>query len=216
MPPFSLVIFDCDGTLVDTERVGNQVIVEQLQSMGHAITLEEALSDFAGRRMAETLELIEKRIGAALPEFFLESLRDQMNVAFEARLETMPGVPEALDAIVAANIPACVASNGPHEKMVVSLGCTRLLPYFEDAIFSGYDCASWKPAPDLFWYVAERMGVPPSTCAVIEDSAFGVSGGIAAGMTVFGYAPRHDGENLRTLGARVFHDMRDLPGLLQI
>ena len=214
--PFELVIFDCDGTLVDTERVGNQVIVESLEAMGHAITLDEALAAFAGRKMADTLGLIEERLGFPLPDTFLDQLRDDMAIAFEARLEAMPGVPEVLRFLKAAEIPRCVASNGPHEKMEVSLGVTGLLPYFGDAIFSAYDCKSWKPDPGLFLFAAKKSGHLPSSCAVVEDSAFGVQGGIAAGMTVFGYAPRHDGHDLERLGARVFHDMAELPRLLKV
>lgn len=215
MAAFDLVIFDCDGTLVDTERVGNQVIVEQLQAMGHPITLEEALAAFAGRKMADTLLLIEHRLGYPLPSAFLEKLRDAMAIAFEERLEAMAGVPEVLDFLHAAKIPCCVASNGPHEKMEISLGVTGLLPYFPNSVFSAYECKSWKPDPGLFLFAAEKMGHTPAACAVVEDSAFGVRGGIAAGMTVFGYAPRHNGNDLKTLGARVFHHMDELPALLK-
>jgi HAD superfamily hydrolase (TIGR01509 family) len=215
MSAFDLVIFDCDGTLVDTERVGNQVIVETLQAMGHAITLEEALTSFAGRKMADTLRLIEGRLGTPLPPSFLDTLREDMAVAFEERLEAMPGVPEVLNFLQTANVPRCVASNGPHEKMEISLGVTGLLPYFGHSIFSAYECKSWKPEPGLFLFAAEKMGHTPAACAVIEDSAFGVRGAVAAGMTVFGYAPRHEGNDLRMLGAKVFHHMDELPHLLK-
>ncbi|MEN9681705.1 MAG: hypothetical protein RLZZ627_1598 [Pseudomonadota bacterium] len=215
MCPFDLVIFDCDGTLVDTERVGNQVIVESLQAMGHPITLDEALATFAGRKMADTLTLIEERLGYPLPPAFLDRLREDMAVAFAERLECMPGVPEALNFLEAIHIPRCVASNGPHEKMEISLGVTGLLPYFGHSVFSAYECQSWKPDPGLFFFAAEKMGYEPAKCAVVEDSAFGVRGGIAAGMTVFGYAPRHDGNDLKMLGARVFHHMDELPHLLE-
>lgn len=213
-PPFKLVIFDCDGTLVDTERVGNQVIVECLNKMNHTITLEEALTAFAGRKMGDTLALIEQRIGYKLPPEFLDDLRHRMAIAFQERLTPMPDVPLALDVLQRAGVPCCVASNGPHEKMEVSLGVTGLTPYFGPHIFSAYECNSWKPDPGLFFFAAERMGIPPNECAVVEDSAFGVRGGISAGMTVFGYAPRDDGMALKNLGARVFHQMKDLPELL--
>jgi HAD superfamily hydrolase (TIGR01509 family) len=215
MRPFDLVIFDCDGTLVDTERVGNQVIVESLQTMGHPITLDEALATFAGRKMADTLTLIEERLGYPLPPAFLDRLREDMAVAFAERLECMPGVPEVLNFLETIHIPRCVASNGPHEKMEISLGVTGLLPYFGRSVFSAYECQSWKPDPGLFFFAAEKMGYEPTKCAVVEDSAFGVRGGIAAGMTVFGYAPRHDGNDLKMLGARVFHHMDELPRLLE-
>ena len=214
MGRYKLVIFDCDGTLVDSERVGNLVIVDCLKALDHTITLNEAIELFAGRKMGDTLILIEQRIGKPLPSGFLEDIRSRMASAFREGLETMPEVRGMLQTIQSAGIPCCVASNGPHEKMEVSLGVTGLLPFFGAHIFSAYDCNSWKPDAGLFQFAASRMGVSPDECAVIEDSALGVQGGIAAGMAVFGYAPNDSGSALAGLGAKVFHNMNDLPELL--
>lgn len=209
---FDAIIFDCDGTLVDSERVGNEALIECVAELGLRISLDDALNEFAGRKMADTLGLIELRLGRPLPSDFLPRARKRMAQAFEERLEAMEGVHTLLEKLT---IPFCVASNGPTDKMRVSLGVTRLLPYFESKIFSAYDCGSWKPEPGLFLHSATAMGVSPDRCAVIEDSPIGVIAGIRAGMTVFGYAPKKDGKHLAEAGAQVFRDMGELLALLK-
>lgn len=214
MNPVDLIIFDCDGTLVDTERVGNQVLIECIRDLGVQISLDEALASFAGRKMADTLTLVEEKLGQPLPGNFLEFLREQMYVAFQASLEPMAGVPDLLKALQGAGIPVCVASNGPQEKMEVSLEVTSLLPYFRGKLFSGYDCGSWKPDPAIFLYAAERMGFSAERCIVVEDSIFGVQAAQKAGMRVFGYAPGGSGVSLEKEGARIFRHMDELVPLL--
>ncbi len=208
---FKALIFDCDGTLVDSERVGNQVIVESVRDFGLELSLEEALEAFAGRKMTDTLAIIQARLGHPLPHDYLHTLRAQMAEAFKARLKAMEGVHDLLKGL---EVPICVASNGPHEKMQVSLGVTGLLDYFEDRIFSAYECHSWKPEPGLFLFAAERLGIDPDHCAVIEDSPLGIEAALRAGMTPFGYAPRGDGSALRLATTEVFHHMNDLVPLL--
>ena len=204
------VLFDMDGTLVDTERVGNQVLIEAVARLGLIISLEEAIVQFAGRKMADTLNHIERRLGASLPADFLEMLRTDMARAFERELRPMEGVPTLLDALRGAGYPLCVASNGPCEKMTVSLGVTGLLPFFEGRIYSAYDCDAFKPDPGLFLYAAEQMGVHSEDCVVVEDSMHGVEGARRAGMRVFGYVPNGRGFDLGALGAEVFHHMTEL------
>lgn len=205
------IIFDCDGTLVDSERVGNAAIVEYLAELGLRITLDDALTHFAGRKMADTLSLIEHWLGSPLPTDFLPKMRLRMAAAFEAELQPMAGVPDLLQRLP---LPYCVASNGPHDKMQISLRATGLLGFFAGRIYSAYDCQSWKPEPGLFLHAARSMGMAPRDCAVVEDSALGIEAAIAAGMTAYGYAPHDDGARLAALGARVFHDMRELEMLL--
>ena len=208
---FKALIFDCDGTLVDSERVGNQVIVESVRDFGLDLSLEEALEAFTGRKMTDTLGIIQARLGHPLPKDYLHTLRAQMAEAFKTRLNAMEGVHELLRTL---QVPICVASNGPHEKMEVSLGVTGLIDYFEYRIFSAYECDSWKPEPGLFLFAAERLGIDPIDCAVIEDSPLGVEAALRAGMTAFGYAPRGDGSALRLGTTTVFHHMDDLASLL--
>jgi HAD superfamily hydrolase (TIGR01509 family) len=209
---FEAIIFDSDGTLVDSETLGNQVIVEYVAEFGLTLALAEAVAQFRGRKMADTIALIEQRLGHALPSGFLPELRRRMAAAFEARLQPMPGVETLLRYLP---IPYCVASNGPYEKMEVSLRATGLLPYFQGRIFSAYEVGSWKPEPGLFLHAANALGVPPERCAVVEDSVLGVRAGRAAGMTVFGYAPSGDGDILAEAGAHPFPHMADLLPLLQ-
>jgi HAD superfamily hydrolase (TIGR01509 family) len=208
---FEAIIFDSDGTLIDSETLGNQVIVDYVAELGLKLSLEEAVAAFRGRKMADTLNLIEQRLGRALPEDFLPELRERMALAFEAHLQPMPGVPALLDAL---RVPYCVASNGPHEKMQVSLRATGLLPYFGERVYSAYEVGSWKPEPGLFLYAAHSMGVAPTRCAVVEDSILGVKAGMAAGMRVFGYTPSGDADGLGAAGARVFSHMDELLALL--
>jgi HAD superfamily hydrolase (TIGR01509 family) len=208
---FEGIIFDSDGTLIDSEILGNQVIVECVADLGLRLSLAEAVAEFRGRKMGDTLALIEQRLGRPLPEGFLPELRRRMALAFEERLQPMPGVVPLLRQL---RVPYCVASNGPHEKMEVSLRATGLLPYFRERIYSAYEIGSWKPEPGLFLHAARGMGVEPARCAVVEDSALGVRAGVAAGMAVFGYAPSGDEVGLEEAGARVFSRMDQLLPLL--
>ena len=209
---FGAIIFDCDGTLVDSERVGNQALIECVGELGYNLTLDQALEYFAGRKMADTLAIIEEWMGSPLPDGFLQHARDRMSLAFEERLEAMEGVHELISKL--RPTPMCVASNGPLEKMQVSMRVTGLIEYFEGRIFSAYECRAWKPDPGLFLLAARELGVEPSECAVIEDTAIGIEAAMAAGMTAFGYAPRSDGLTLRNAGAQVFHHMKELLPLL--
>ena len=208
---FEAIIFDCDGTLVDSEILGNQVLIECVAELGLEIPLSEALNEFTGRRMADTVALIEQRLGRAVPPDFVSEVRRRMALMFRTKLRPIPGVETLLRQL---RVPYCVASNGPREKMEVSLGAAGLLPYFSGCLFSGYDIGSWKPAPELFLHAARVLGVPPERCAVIEDSLPGVRAGNAAGMSVFGFAPAGNGDELAVAGARPFLHMDDLLPLL--
>ena len=206
-----LVIFDCDGVLVDSETLSNRVMVELVAELGLHLQLDEAIALFKGRKMAECIAVVEERLGRAVPVDFVRQFRARSARAFESDLRPVPGITAALDKI---SLPVCVASNGPREKMDVALRVTGLWPYFDGRIFSSYDIESWKPEPGLFLYAATNMGAEPEACAVVEDSVLGVHAGVAAGMKVFGYAGAGEAEALAEAGAQVFYDMSQLPSLL--
>ena len=176
------VLFDCDGVLVDSERVAAECIIEFAARYGAVFEFDEALERFTGARMADNLRDIEERGKCTLPDDFEDSLRAHMAAQFEARLEPMDGA-EAL--IEALDVPYCVASNGPRSKMEVTLRIAGLLDHFAGRIVSAYEVGVWKPDPGLFLHAARMLGTAPERCAVVEDSDYGIEAGVAAGMRVF-------------------------------
>jgi HAD superfamily hydrolase (TIGR01509 family) len=209
---WELIIFDCDGVLVDSEPIQNRVFARMLQDIGLMMSDEEHAQAFIGRSMADCLEIAEQLLGRALPPGFEGRLQAQTFDAFERELRSVPGVEQALDQITA---PVCVASSGSVMKMRKTLALTGLLPRFAGRMFSATKVPRGKPHPDLFLYAAREMGAAPADCAVIEDSVAGVQAGVAAGMIVLGYARTSGADALATAGAQVFNDMCDLPSLLQ-
>ncbi len=177
-----LVIFDCDGTLVDSEPIGTGVLAECARDHGIAITAEEAHLRFKGARMADCVRVLDDLRGSPLPESFADEVRARQNVAMLERLQPMEG---ALALLQAMHLPYCMASNGPRAKMELTLGTTGLLHFFKDNIFSAYEVGSWKPEPELFLHAARHYGIAPEHCAVVEDSLPGIQAGAAAGMVVF-------------------------------
>ena len=206
-----LIIFDCDGVLVDSEAIQSRVFARKLNEVGLVVSYEE-VGQFVGLKMSHCLDIVEQRLGHALPPNFEARLQDQTFAAFECELKPVRGVAQALDRVAA---PMCVASNGSLDKMRKTLGLTGLQSRFEGRMFSAAQVARPKPHPDLYLYTAREMGTDPRTCAVIEDSRAGVQAAVAAGMTVFGYAAAGQGESLAAAGARIFDDMRELHGLLR-
>lgn len=204
------VIFDCDGVLVDSEPISNRVLAEALTGIGLPMTAEESTATFMGRSWASLVEIVEGRLGRAVPADLRARYLDRIFAAFERELQPVPGIAAALDRIA---LPWCVASSSSHEKMRFTLGHTGLLERFEGRLFSATEVTQGKPAPDLFLHAAARMGWAPEQCAVVEDSAAGVQAALAAGMTALAYAARTDPALLA--GARVFTRMAELPALLQ-
>lgn len=210
--PFELVIFDCDGVLVDSERVTNLVFAELLGELGLHYTLEGMFEHFVGSSMPQCLEKIEAELGRPVPADFVATYQKRRNIALERDLKPVPGIVAALDAI---NLPTCVASSGAHDKMRLTLGLTGLWPRFEGRIFSVTDVEKPKPAPDVFLHAAKTLGFAPAACVVVEDSPTGVKAAIAAGMTVLGYSAMMSADRLRAAGAHhCFGDMAALPGLI--
>ena len=208
---YNLIIFDCDGVLVDSEIPAQQVLVDAAAELGLAMSLDEAIARFRGRKMAECVLDIESAIGRAVPDNFVPMIRTRTAAAFRKDLRAIEGVSDVLKTL---SIPVCVASSGPREKIELSLGLTGLLPYFSDRIFSSYEIGSWKPDPGIFLHAATALGVAPNECAVVEDSVLGVRAGIAAGMTVFGFADQYTEGALMAAGAKVFRTMSSLTSLL--
>jgi HAD superfamily hydrolase (TIGR01509 family) len=210
--PLQLVIFDCDGVLVDSDRISVRIDVDVFRRLGWPLTEEEVIERFVGRSDADMVEEIEAHLGRRLPADWEREFQPLYRAAYEAELAPVDGIVEALDRIT---VPMCVASSGSHEKMRFTLGLTGLYPRFEDRIFSVSEVERGKPAPDLFLHAAEQMGAEPAACAVVEDSRFGVEAARVAGMRAFGYAggltPANRLEGPETV---VFDDMRELPRLL--
>jgi HAD superfamily hydrolase (TIGR01509 family) len=205
-----LVIFDCDGVLVDSERLAIRLEAEVISALGWAITEREVVDRFVGRSDAYMQGEIERHIGRTL-DWEVE-FAPRYREVFEQELAPVDGIVEALAAIPVAT---CVASSGTHEKLRFTLGLTGLYERFAGRIFSVSEVANGKPAPDLFLHAATAMGVGPSHCAVVEDSVAGVEAGVAAGMRVFGFAGGvTDASKLRRDGVEVFDDMRALPARL--
>ena len=180
------VIFDCDGTLVDSESLGNEVFAAMVSAHGGNLTARESMLRFRGMKLAECLAQVEAELDHALPLDFAAEFRARSATVFRNELKPIPG---ALALVASLAIPMCVASSGPRDKIELSLSITGLLPFFEGRIFSSYEIESWKPDPGLFQHAAKALGVEPSNCAVVEDSLPGIQAGLAAGMRVFAFQP---------------------------
>ncbi len=208
-----LVIFDCDGVLVDTEVLFNQALVDDLGTHGLSLTLEECMGLFMGGTIPGVKVRAEK-LGAVLPDTWVEDFYAKAYELLGEHTEPVAGIKAALDAIARAGIPYCVASNGRVKKMEITLGRTGMLDRFKDVMFSAQALGTAKPAPDLFLIAAKAFEVSPDDCVVVEDSKTGVLAAKNAGMKCFGYAPHGGGEALVAEDAILFDDMAQLPALL--
>jgi HAD superfamily hydrolase (TIGR01509 family) len=210
---WDLVIFDCDGVLVDSERIGVRIDVQMLADLGWPLSEPEVIERFVGRSEAYMTGEIEATLGRRLDAGWDEPYRHLYREAFEAELEPVDGVVAALDGIAA---PKCVASSSSHERLRHTLGLTGLLARFDGRIFSAEEVENGKPAPDLFLHAAATLGADPARCAVVEDSRHGVEAARAAGMRAFAYAGGvTPADRLAGPGTVVFEDMRELAALLE-
>jgi HAD superfamily hydrolase (TIGR01509 family) len=204
------VIFDCDGVLVDSDRISLRIQAEQISALGLEMSYEDCVREFLGLGMEATLEILARRLGRPVPKGWETELDAAVREGFRRELRPVPGVVEALEKI---GLPTCVASSGSHEKMRFTLGLTGLWHRFAGRIFSTDEVQRGKPAPDLFIHAASRMSTPPEECIVVEDSPFGVAGAKAAGMSTLGFAATTPLASLDDADA-VFTAMEDLPGLI--
>jgi HAD superfamily hydrolase (TIGR01509 family) len=207
---FDLVIFDCDGVLVDSERLAVRTEAEVLFYLGWPLTESEIVERFVGRSASYMHAAIEEHLGR--PVDWEAEFEARYEEVFAQELLPVPGVAEVVRQIT---IPMCVASSGSQEKMRFTLGITGLLDVFGERLFSVDEVEHGKPAPDIFLHAAERMGVSPDRCAVVEDSVSGVTAGLASKMTVFAFAGGVTNAARLSIGsAIVFRDMHMLPALL--
>jgi HAD superfamily hydrolase (TIGR01509 family) len=217
-PTATLVIFDCDGVLIDSEVVAARVLARELTAVGFPLTADDCLARYTGMSMGSVLSRVEEEWGRAPPADFMERVRAADAEAFRAELRPVAGARKVVRELAR---PKCVASSGRLAKMRLTLSLTGLLPFLEPHLFSAEMVARGKPAPDLFLYAADRMNFAPARCVVVEDSREGVRAAVAAGMRVLGFAggshctPGHDAL-LRAAGASfVFTRMAELPRLLE-
>jgi HAD superfamily hydrolase (TIGR01509 family) len=210
------ILFDCDGVLVDSERITSRVWAGLLTEIGLPTTTEQSLATYLGNSMARCLEIVTEQLGHTPPDTLLPRFYADVKVALASEVEPVRGIVEVLDALDAADIGYGVASNGEHEKMQTTLGTTGLLARFDKRRFSAVDVARPKPAPDLFLHAASVLGFTPSRTIVVEDSPLGVLGAFTAGMTVIGYAELVSPERLLAAGAvHTVHDLRELLSLIE-
>jgi HAD superfamily hydrolase (TIGR01509 family) len=183
--PQLLVIFDLDGTLIDSEQLCNQAFLDLIPSLNESV---EALVDqFRGKRLSEILNEIERKISVPLPGDFEQVYRQRVADTFMTELKPVQGVPDMLKAL---EMPFCIASSGPPDKIKHALEVTDLTPFFGERYFSSYIVGSWKPDPGLFLYAAKAMGFTPENCVVIEDSIIGLEAAASAGIRALHYAPQ--------------------------
>jgi HAD superfamily hydrolase (TIGR01509 family) len=207
-----LVIFDCDGVLVDSEVISNDVLAVMLTAAGVPTTLEQARRDYQGLLLADIVARAERKLGRPLPADWLGGFERERAAAFHRELQPVAGAAEVVQRVTAAGIEVCVASQGKLSKTRLSLtltGLDRLFP--EEACFSAESVAHGKPAPDLFLYAAETMRAKPVDCVVVEDTPSGVTAAVSAGMHALGYAADSDEQALRDAGAEVLHSLDELP-----
>jgi HAD superfamily hydrolase (TIGR01509 family) len=217
---FEAVLFDCDGVLVDSEPITNGVLRDMLEEQGWVLTPAECMRLFVGKAVKDEVAIIEASTGQPLTERWMLEFWARRNEALERDLLAVRNIHEAVSQVHAhhGGRIAC-ASGADRFKVELQLKKVGLMPYFESRIFSGHEQPRSKPAPDVYLAAAFALGVPPARCAVVEDTVTGVTAGVAAGSTVFGYSPPelgHDAPHaLRRAGAtHVFADMADLAMLL--
>jgi HAD superfamily hydrolase (TIGR01509 family) len=184
------VIFDCDGTLVDSEKLSIAVLAEYVGEFGFRIAIKDALRQWAGGELPKIFSMVENSLGIKLPADHLDQFRSRQLAKLATDLEVIDG---AHDLLSSMTVPFCVASNAPLNKVGLCLETTGLDKFLPESIrFSAYEIEIWKPEPDLFLLAAAKLGFEPSQCAVVEDSEYGIEAGVKAGMTTFAYDPHSE------------------------
>ena len=213
--PLRLVIFDCDGVLVDSEGPSNRVVAEAITELGWPMSTAESCTLFIGRRLSDIPPVIEARLGRAVPAGWVDQLRDRMIAVLSIEVEAMPGAHDVLRATTALGLPYRIASNSSHEEMAIKFERVAMVDLVEGRMHSARDVRAGKPFPDLFLHAAAIAGVPPSACLVIEDSVPGAQAARAAGMACIGLAPHGEDPALRATGAVLIRSLAELPAILR-
>ena len=213
--PLRLVIFDCDGVLVDSEPIANRVVAAELTRLGWPMTGEACRERFLGLNLAAMMPLIEAKLGRKLPAGWEHHLERQLISVLAEGVALIPGAAAALEGTTRLGLPWRIASNSSHAELRAKFGRTGLADLVAGRLHSYHDVAYGKPAPDLFLAAAAAEGVTPDACLVIEDSVPGVRAAMAAGMTCLGFCPLGDGAHLIAKGAAPLHALSDLPALLR-
>ncbi|WP_282136683.1 HAD family hydrolase [Seonamhaeicola maritimus] len=207
MSKYKCVIFDCDGVLIDSESIAIGVLVDMANELGANMNFKESLINLKGKSLNSCMELISSLIGKPLPDDFEQKYRANTFETFKKEIKPIKGIKEVLDNI---DLPFCVASSGPENKIRLNLGVTGLLPYFGDKIFSCYQIQKWKPDPDIFLWAAKEMGFSPIECLVVEDSVSGVKAAKTGGFDVFGYTEHDYKDELKQYATKTFSSMDSL------
>ena len=213
---FEAILFDCDGVLVDSEPLTNQVLRDMLEERGWSMTLQQCMDLFIGNTVTDKRSEIEERTGLPLTPDWLLSFRERRNAALVADIQAIHNIHSAVKALHQATGGRIACASGADRfKVEMMLKQVGLADYFAGNIFSGHEMPRSKPHPDVYLAAAAHLGVNPARCAVVEDTVTGVCAGVSAGATVFAYAPLGDGRALVQAGAHhVFADMAVLPTLL--
>ncbi|GGZ79538.1 HAD family hydrolase [Algibacter mikhailovii] len=212
MSKYECIIFDCDGVLIDSESIAIGVLVDMANDLGAKMDKHQSLIDLKGKSLNLCMQLISERIKKELPLNFETDYRINTFEAFRKEIQPINGIKEVLENL---EIPYCVASSGPENKIRLNLEVTGLLPFFEGNIFSCYAIQKWKPEPDVYLWAARTMGFKPSECLVIEDSLSGVKGAIRGGFDVFGYTEHDYGNELEALSTKTFSNMSNLLEMIE-
>jgi HAD superfamily hydrolase (TIGR01509 family) len=207
---FDLIIFDCDGVLVDSEPLANDLLRNAFEEEGLYLTLEDVIQHFVGLSMPSVVAKAEEMTQTTFQADFLDKLQIKTFSAFEKSLKAVSGIKVLIEELLAHNIKICVASSGGYEKMDITLGITGLKEYFGENIFSASEVKRGKPYPDLFLYAAEQMGVEPACALVIEDSLYGVQAAVFAGIEVMAYSVRGEDRALKMAGGLLVHHINDV------
>ena len=207
------ILFDCDGTLVDSENITNRVVANMAGELGISMTLREAQIKFGGKTLDAVIYGMKEMSGKDIPADWIPRLVKEVSKAYETDLQPMEGIKKLLDSI---DIPICVASNGEPRHVKGSLLLTGLNGYFNENVFTASEVNRPKPAPDLFLHAAQKMGFKPKDCVVIEDSIPGVTAAVNANIKVYGLVKLCSAEELESAGAIPFKTMNELSELLGI
>jgi HAD superfamily hydrolase (TIGR01509 family) len=208
---YKCILFDCDGVLVDSEAITNQVLITMASEVGANISKTYARDNFGGRTLESIFEYVESLIDKKLPADFEQEFRKRSFQLFKTDIKPVKGIHELLDKI---SLPYAVASSGPMEKMKVNLTATGLIKKFGNNIFSSYDIGSWKPEPGIFLHAAAQMGHTPSDCLVVEDTVSGVQAAQNGGFDVVALARQHTVDGLKKQGAKVIWELKELEGMV--